>query len=256
MQYLGLDLGSRQVKLVLMSEAGILRTASWHTGKFYRQFARSENGVLTLALEGLDIEGEFVGVTTGYGRNHIAFKDMTAINELKAHSLGAVYQSQATDFTLLDVGGQDVKVLKIRNGLMVDMNLNDKCAASCGRFLEQMAEVLDMELEVLMDAYEAPVALSSTCAVFCESELIGKMAEGYPTERLAAGVNEALFKRIEPLLKHFPDASLWLSGGVSSSAALQHALSQRYASVRVLQNPVYNGAIGCCLYAKQIMEVI
>lgn len=256
MQYLGLDLGSRQVKLVLMSEDGTTRKSSWHTGKFYKQFACSENGILKLALDSLGIKGAYVGVTTGYGRNHIAFEGLTAINELKAHSLGAVYQTQCMNFTLLDVGGQDVKVLKIRNGLLEDMNLNDKCAASCGRFLEQMAEVLDMSLEALMAAFEEPVALSSTCAVFCESELIGKMAEGCSLERLAAGVNEALYKRIEPLLKHFPDSNLWLSGGVSASAALRLALSQRYKSVQVLNDPIYNGAIGCCLHAKQLEEVI
>lgn len=254
MQYLGIDLGSRQVKLVLMSEAGIVKSALWHTGKFYKQYARSQNGMLTLALEDLGISEPFIGVTTGYGRNHLEFSGLTAINEIKAHGLGAVYQTGEKNFTLLDVGGQDVKVLKIRNGHIEDMNLNDKCAASCGRFLEQMAEVLDLNLSELIHMSESPVTLSSTCAVFCESELIGKMAEGLPASQLAAGVNLALYKRIEPLLKNFEDHLLWLSGGVAHSEALHKALRQRYESVKVLENPVFNGALGCCLYAKMLEQ--
>lgn len=252
MHYLGIDLGSRQVKLVLMSNEGIIKTHIWHTGKFYKQFASSENGLLTLALRDMGIEGQVVGVTTGYGRNHTQFNGFTAINEIKAHGLGAVYQTQEKDFTLLDVGGQDVKVIKIRDGLLEDMNLNDKCAASCGRFLEQMAEVLDMPLAELLDMKSDPIKLSSTCAVFCESELIGKMAEGFSLKELAAGVNQALFKRIEPLLKGFDDNKLWLSGGIAHSHALQGYLLEHYQTVKVLEDPIFNGAIGCCLHARVI----
>ena len=93
--------------------------------------------------------------------------------------------------------------MRIAKGQLVDMTLNDKCAASCGRFLEQMAEILDMPLEVMTQHVAEPVSLSSTCAVFCESELIGKMAEGCTPEALAAGVNWSLFKRLEPMLSGF-----------------------------------------------------
>lgn len=261
MMTLGLDLGSRQVKLVLMNEGSIVTEQTWHTAFFYRNLcgpshtSAQQLKVFHERLENLinqPLSDVKAFVSTGYGRNNIHLEGFTAINELKAHSLGAVHQTGEKNFTLLDVGGQDVKIMKIQEGQLADMNLNDKCAASCGRFLEQMAEVLDMPLDLLTEQVEEPVALSSTCAVFCESELIGRLAEGKSPNHLAAGVNLSLFKRLQPMMRGFEAEVLWLSGGVSASRALRHHLKSHYQEVRVLPNPVYNGAIGCCIYGQKI----
>lgn len=263
MKTLGLDLGSRQVKMVLMNETAILSEQAWHTAFFYRNLcgpSQESDQQLELFKDRLEnlinqsLNDVSAFVSTGYGRNNIHLDGFTAINELKAHSLGAVHQTGERDFTLLDVGGQDVKIMKIQEGQLTDMNLNDKCAASCGRFLEQMAEVLDMSLSQLTEQVADPVALSSTCAVFCESELIGRLAEGKELKHLAAGVNLSLFKRLQPMMRGFEAEVLWLSGGVASSKALQHHLKAYYKEVKVLQNPVYNGAIGCCIHGQKIKK--
>lgn len=255
MTVLGLDLGSRQVKLCILKDDVVIKRESWHTAAFYRTFCSpAEGGALKVDLRQLTDETIDICVSTGYGRNNTYLSDFYAINELKAHSLGAVYQTGERDFILLDVGGQDVKIMRVENGNLVDMNLNDKCAASCGRFLEQMAEVLDIPLDALMEAKDHPVALSSTCAVFCESELIGKLAEGHPTAHLAAGVNQSLFMRIRPMMTGFEHNKLWLSGGVARSLALQKALTEHYETVREIEDSTYNGALGCCVHGRQLLN--
>lgn len=278
MKTLGLDLGSRQVKLAIMDEQGLVSQQLWHTAYFYRNlcgpsavmhqgmeeghqpsfsYAQPHAPSLQLFTEKLEnlinqsLSDVKAFVSTGYGRNNIHLEGFTAINELKAHSQGALEQTGQQSFILLDVGGQDVKIMRIEGGQLTDMNLNDKCAASCGRFLEQMAEVLDMPLDQLTRLVEEPIALSSTCAVFCESELIGKLAEGKEPAHLAAGVNLSLFKRLQPMLRGFEGEVLWLSGGVSGSLALQHFLKEHYLSVKVLPNAAYNGAIGCCIHGRK-----
>lgn len=256
MGIVGLDLGSRQVKLAYMADGEILKTTAWHTAQFYRKFCKpgKDGKGLGIALEDLGIESAEILISTGYGRNNTNLNGFIPINEIKAHALGAQYQTQEKSFVLLDVGGQDVKVMRVKLGQLIEMNLNDKCAASCGRFLEQMAEVLDIRLEELTEHYLDPVSLSSTCAVFCESELIGKMAEGFEMKALAAGVNRSLYKRLEPMLSGFEDQQLFLSGGVAHSQALQYFLKEIYPKVEAVSDPIFNGAIGCCEYGKSVLE--
>lgn len=256
MGIVGLDLGSRQVKLAYMEEGSVTKQMAWHTAQFYRNFCKPGNDGkgLGIALEDLGVGSAELLISTGYGRNNTHLNGFIPINEIKAHALGAQYQMKEKNFVLLDVGGQDVKVMRVKLGQLVEMNLNDKCAASCGRFLEQMAEVLDITLDELTTHYEDPVALSSTCAVFCESELIGKMAEGIETKALAAGVNRSLYKRLEPMLSGFEDQQLFLSGGVAHSQALQRYLKEIYPKVEAVTDPIFNGAIGCCEYGRSLLE--
>ena len=256
MGIVGLDLGSRQVKMVYMEDGRILKKNAWHTAQFYRNFCKpSQDGKgIGIVLEELGIESAEMLVSTGYGRNNTNLNGFIPINEIKAHALGAQFQTDEKNFVLLDVGGQDVKVMRVKLGQLVEMNLNDKCAASCGRFLEQMAEVLDISLGELTEHHAEPVSLSSTCAVFCESELISKMAEGFETKTLAAGVNHSLYKRLEPMLSGFEDQQLFLSGGVANSKALKHYLEGIYPKVEAVSDPIFNGAIGCCEYGRSVLE--
>jgi predicted CoA-substrate-specific enzyme activase len=151
----------------------------------------------------------------------------------------------------LDVGGQDVKIIMVEKGMVTDLELNEKCAASCGRYLENMANVLEIPLLEMFAFNEEPVPLNSTCAVFSESELIGKIAEGYPLEKLCAGVNFSLYKRLKPLLSKFKSETLLLSGGVSKNSALVSYLKKDYREVIVVDDAQYNGANGCCIYGEK-----
>jgi predicted CoA-substrate-specific enzyme activase len=251
MRRLGIDLGSREVKVVLMEEETILQKFKVSTMQFYRDFCDFD-GKIIVNLEKLNIKDVHSFVSTGYGRNNIDLKLFKPINEIKAHVYGAIYQTGLKDFILLDVGGQDVKVMKVENGLITDLELNEKCAASCGRYLENMANILEINIDELFTHYKDPVDLNSTCAVFSESELIGKIAEGVPMERLCAGVNYSLYKRLLPMLTKFNGTKLLLAGGVAKNEALKKYLGNEYKEVITLEQAQFNGALGCCYYSERM----
>ncbi|ODA41467.1 acyl-CoA dehydratase activase [Desulfosporosinus sp. BG] len=249
----GIDLGSRSVKIALMErpEEGarleILRLESLDTIRFYREYGRKQGDKLVVNFEALGLPVVDRLVSTGYGRNTLELAGGEAIPELKAHVLGAIYQTGLTDFTLIDLGGQDSKIIQVRKGKMIDFLTNDKCAASSGRYLENMASVLDVTLEELGQYTDNPVELNSTCAVFGESELIGKIVEGFPLAELGAGVNATIVKRILPLLRSFAGEVLVFTGGVAHNRAVAKLLEVGSGRRIVIpQEPQFNGAIGCC----------
>lgn len=248
----GIDLGSRNVKLALMKEGQITETRTYDTITFYKEYAVKKEDQLYIDFESLNIPKCNKIVSTGYGRLTVKLAGAEAIPELKAHYLGAVFQCGIEDFTLLDLGGQDSKLIKVSNGKMVDFVTNDKCAASSGRYLENMATVLGIDLGELSKYYEKPVELNSTCAVFGESELIGKIVEGYTLESMAAGVNYTIYKRIQPLLYQMGHERLVFVGGVARNIALVEILKKELGSEIIIPPlPQYNGAIGCCVFAKK-----
>lgn len=257
----GVDLGSRSVKIAVM-EAGtddepgrIVRLEKVDTIAFYRGYGRKQGDKLVVDFAGLGLDAVEMLVSTGYGRNTLELAGGEAIPELKAHVLGAVYQTGLKDFTLIDLGGQDSKIIQVRRGRMQDFLTNDKCAASSGRYLENMAHVLGMSLEELGCHIEDPVELSSTCAVFGESELIGQIVEGRPLPQLAAGVNATIVRRVLPLLRNFPGETIVFTGGVAHNSAVRILLAQQTRrEVMVPPEPQFNGAIGCCVYGQRQRE--
>ncbi|HOQ01859.1 MAG TPA: acyl-CoA dehydratase activase [Acetivibrio clariflavus] len=248
MRILGIDLGSRSVKIAVFEDDKFISGKVYDTAVFYRDYCSNENNTIKVDFDKLEIENFEKIISTGYGRNNVNVNNAEVITELKAHTFGAVWQTGLKDFTLLDIGGQDSKVISVKNGRMSDMVLNDKCAASCGRYLENMANVIGISIDEMKKYYDDPVELSSTCAVFGESELIGRISEGYTVPRLAAGVNYSLYKRIKPILARFPAENLVLTGGVANNEALVYFIESDlgWGKIIVPENPQLNGAIGCC----------
>ncbi|BBB89999.1 MAG TPA: acyl-CoA dehydratase activase [Methylomusa anaerophila] len=248
----GIDLGSRSVKLVVMDEKAICATRIYETASFYREYGRRQTSGFAVDFGALGLPAVTAVTATGYGRNTIDIADAVIIPELKAHVLGAIWQTGRTDFTLLDLGGQDSKVIKVRQGKMVDFQTNDKCAASTGRYLENMATVLGISLNELSRYNESPVELNATCAIFGESELIGKIAEGYTVSQLAAGVNYTIFKRIKPMLSALASDTLVFTGGVALGTAIRDFIAgEMKVEVIVPPQPQLNGAIGCAVYNRK-----
>jgi len=247
--FIGLDLGSRNVKVVLMEEGHSLRLQKFDTMKFYREHGKKEGGQLVVDFSALGLPADGAVITaTGYGRQTVNVKGARVIPEIKAHVLGAGYLTGLTDFTLLDLGGQDSKVALVRRGRMVDFLTNDKCAASTGRYLENMAAVLNISLEELSLHHRSPAELTSTCAIFGESELIGLVVEGCSIPILAAGVNHSIFKRIRPMLVKLSSETIVFTGGVAHNGALRRIIQEETgAAVIVPENPEYAGAVGCCV---------
>lgn len=252
MRILGIDLGSREVKVVFMENSLIIQKEKFSTMRFYRDYCSFDDKV-KVNLEKLGFGQMDRAVSTGYGKNNTDLRCFTQINELKAHIYGAIYQTALKDFILLDIGGQDVKVVRVEKGIATDLELNEKCAASCGRYLENMANVLEVSLNEMSRYSENPEALNSTCSVFAESELIGKIAEGVALEKLCAGVNYSLYKRLHPLLSKFTGKKLVLTGGVANNASIKKYLKKDYEEIVSIDEPQFNGAIGCCYYGSKFL---
>lgn len=252
---LGIDLGSRQAKFAALDGDRVLWLKSFDTIPFYKQYGSLRDGklVLDFAAMGVISPEELAAtplVVTGYGRNTLDLAGGRVIPEIQAHVAGARLQTELTTFTLLDMGGQDSKVARVEDGILVDFVMNDKCAASSGRYLENMAKVLDVSIEELSRHHRDPVPLDATCGIFGESELIGRIIEGHPLERLCAGVNNTLIKRVAPMLRRFPTDLIVLTGGVAQSLAFQELLREATdAEIRIPEHPQHNGAIGCARVA-------
>jgi len=249
---IGIDLGSRKVKFALTAEGSVTRLDTFDTLSFYKRFGRMKGDELTFDLEGTGLfsAAEVAAATvvaTGYGRNTLHLKGVRVVSEIRAHVAGALFQTGLRDFTLLDMGGQDTKVALVRNGALQDFVMNDKCAASSGRYLENMAAILEVTLDELSSHWKDPVRLDATCGIFGESELIGQILRGYSVARLCAGVNQTLVKRVIPMLKRFPSEKIVLTGGVALDGALVRLLEEEGFVVTVPPSPQHNGAIGCAV---------
>ena len=258
---IGIDLGSRKAKFAVIKPGETVRLADYDTVTFYKRFGSMQGEELRLDLSatGLFTAEELAAsavVVTGYGRNTLNLKDATVISEIRAHVAGAIHQTGLREFTLLDLGGQDTKVAQVKEGRLADFLMNDKCAASSGRYLENMAAILEVSLEELSSHWQDPVLLDSTCGIFGESELIGQILRGHPTERLCAGVNQTLVRRVMPMLKRFTSPHLLVTGGVARNKALISLLEQETGGpVIVPLHAQHNGAIGCAALALHSSKI-
>lgn len=245
MKNIGIDLGSRYVKMV-KADGENIEFERFDTVSFYKQFIKRDGDNTYIDVDKLGIDKDYTITATGYGRNLMSFANAEIISEIKAHFRGALRQTGDTDFILIDIGGQDSKVILGKEGYIEDFIMNDKCAASTGRFAENACNVLGISIDELSVMDKNPSNLSSTCAVFCESELIGLMASGVEIESIASGVNKSIAKRLMPLIKSFQSDTIYASGGVASNKSLIHFISELIGKkVIPLQNPQYNGALGC-----------
>lgn len=245
MKNIGIDLGSRYVKMV-KADGENLEFMRYDTVSFYRQYIKRDKESTYIDVEKLGIDKDYKITATGYGRNLMSFANAEIISEIKAHFRGALRQTGDDSFVLIDIGGQDSKVILGKYGYIEDFIMNDKCAASTGRFAENACNVLGITIDELSQMDKDPSNLSSTCAVFCESELIGLMASGVELESIASGVNKSIAKRLMPLIKSFQSDKIYASGGVASNKSLIYYISELIGkNVVPLENPQYNGALGC-----------
>ena len=246
----GLDFGSRFVKLVYAGNGRSFRRRKVDTLTFYRDYLERRGDRLVPDWERLRLAPPERLVVTGYGKDLLK-EHFPTITEIRAHFLGARHQTGLEHFILLEMGGQDTKVLYIREGRVFDFLTNDRCAAGTGRYLENMARFLKIPLPRFAAAWEEPVEISHTCAIFGESELIGYLLRGAPIERIAAGVNASVARWARMLVKRYPCSTLVFAGGVARNLAVVRLLKD-FSGLRVVvpPHPQFNGALGCCLEAQ------
>lgn len=195
-------------------------------------------------------------VGTGYGRVNLPMADRT-VTELTCHAKGAHYLNPEVR-TVIDIGGQDSKVIHVdHEGNMIDFAMNDKCAAGTGRFLEVMTRALELTLEELGEsALQArrPCAITNTCAVFAESEVISLLASGEAKVDIAAGLHRAIAQRVGNMARRLGVlSSVAFVGGVAKNAGVRKALEE-FLEIRFVPtelDPQLNGALGAAVLARE-----
>jgi predicted CoA-substrate-specific enzyme activase len=248
---MGLDFGSRFVKLAHTTDFQCFGYKKLDTLIFYRDYFHKTPEKVAFDWHRLGLRPPAKLVVTGYGKH--LFKDMLpTITEIRAHFLGARFQTGLEHFILLEIGGQDTKALYVKEGRVFDFLTNDKCAAGTGRYLDNMARFLKMPWRQFTACSRDPVPISNTCAIFGETELISHLLDGAPVTQIAAGVNDSVARRALQMIKRFPSRTLVFVGGVARNRAVVESLrrSGRY-NVLVPPEPQFNGAMGCCLEGRE-----
>jgi len=245
----GLDFGSRFVKLVYPRERGGWGRRRVDSMVFYRDYLRRRAGRVVIDWDRLGLAPPAALVATGYGKDLLK-THFPVITEIRAHFLGARQQTGLAHFILLEMGGQDTKVLYIRDGRVFDFLTNDRCAAGTGRYLENMARFLKLPLAEFAGHWRDPVDISQTCAIFGETELVGHLLAGVDPARIAAGVNASVARRALAMLQRYRCATLVFVGGVAQNRAVVKLLGDwGDFEVMVPAHPQFNGALGCALEA-------
>jgi predicted CoA-substrate-specific enzyme activase len=255
MYFAGVDIGSTMTKVVIMDEA-ILSSVIGPTGAEHRRLAYK---VMEEALERANLNFEQITyvVATGYGRINVPFADKQ-ITEITCHTRGVSWLFP-TVRTIVDIGGQDAKGIKVVNGRVADFVMNDKCAAGTGRFLEVIAETLGVKLEELGELSlraNKIEKISSTCTVFAEQEVVSRMAEGAHLEDIIAGIHDAIASRIYAMAERLKiEKDVVLTGGGAKNIGLRKAFEVRLGySPLVPPEPLLTGAIGAALLAHQLTQ--
>ncbi len=249
--FLGLDLGSRTTKVVEMAGGEIVRFEVFDTAhdSLDRVRARLADG------------GYRRAAATGYGRFLMnAHLDCRIVTEITACALGARFVRPAAGL-VIDVGGQDSKVIRLGDGPgpFADFEMNDRCAAGTGRFLEVMAGHLGFSLEefgrAAGEAGEAgePIALSSMCTVFAESEVISLLAAGRDRKAIALALHRSVADRIYPLAARFDaEGEIVLAGGVALNPSFVKVLAEKLGrEVVIPAYPQIVTAVGAALVAAR-----
>lgn len=253
--FAGLDIGSLSTETVIIDKKqNIAASTILSTGA--NAIAAAEKS-LNLALEKAEIKKEHIHyiIATGYGRVNIPFSNKT-VTEITCHGRGA-YHFFPNTLTIIDIGGQDSKVIKLdASGKVTDFLMNDKCAAGTGRFLEVMAKTLETHLEDLGGLSlraKKKLSISSMCTVFAESEVVSLIGQGETKEDIAYGLHHAISQRVVAMAKQIGIANeVTMTGGVAKNKGVVAALEEKIGcKINIPEEPQIIGALGAALLALE-----
>jgi (R)-2-hydroxyacyl-CoA dehydratese activating ATPase len=253
----GCDVGSLTAKAVILNDSKIIGHALVRSSFNPEECAEQ---VMDMALGSAGLSFGDIGfcVGTGYGRERIGFAGK-AMSEIACHAKGA-HWILPTVRTIIDIGGQDCKAIKLDDkGNVARFITNDKCASGTGRFLEVMAKLIGVELEELgriSSQARNPISLAATCTAWAQAEVIVHLNTNTPRADLAAGVNEAMAARVAILAKSVGvEKDVCMTGGVAKNqgvlSALEKQLSVPIRRLRV--DPQVMGALGAAVFAREKM---
>jgi (R)-2-hydroxyacyl-CoA dehydratese activating ATPase len=252
--FAGIDLGSTMTKVIIIDNTcRILAQVIKHTGAEHRRLA---NQVMEEALKqaGVSFNDVAACIATGYGRINVPFADRQ-ISELSCHARGVSHFFPCVR-TAIDIGGQDSKGLKIRDGKLLDFIMSDKCAAGTGRFLEVLAAALGLRVEDLGEISSRAtkkVTINSTCTVFGYQEVIARLSEGLAVEDIVAGLHEAIASRVAGMVKRLKvEPDVVFTGGVARNKGVVKALEEKLGyRLLVPDEPLISGALGAALLGRE-----
>lgn len=253
----GFDVGSLTTKAVIIKNNKIAGSALVRSGP---KPVESAARVLEKLLEetGLNQSDITCAVGTGYGREKISFVDK-AVSEISCHGKGAQWLIPSAR-TIIDIGGQDCKVIKLdKDGNLIKFITNDKCASGTGRFLDVMAKVMNIEpseLGTLSAKSTEPIPFASICTVWAQADVIKHINLRKPAEDICAGINTAMANRVAMLTNAIKiEKDICMTGGVAKNSGVVKALSKLLGH-RIKQikkaDPQLVGAIGAALFAEEM----
>lgn len=257
--YLGVDIGSSSSKAAILDdnkELKALAIKNLGTGTH----AYEEMIAEALNQAGIRYEDLKYTVVTGYGRLGFEYEDKAAdkqITEISCHAKGVNYFVKDAR-TIVDIGGQDAKVIRLtEDGRVENFVMNEKCAAGTGRFIEVMARVLAVpigELSALADRSQKDIQINNTCTVFAESEVISRLAAGEALEDVARGAHVAIAKRVAGMCQRVGySPKVVMTGGVALNPNLVDALGRELKTeIEVVPHCQGAGAIGAACYAYEL----
>ncbi len=255
MYAIGIDIGSTSAKSIALDEEGqILFSDLQPTG--WSSVDTAEAVRKKLEEAGIRIE-DAKTVATGYGRGAVPYADKQ-VTEITCHALGACrIFPDLTDLIVIDIGGQDTKIIRIQDRMVSEFIMNDKCSAGTGRFLEVMATTLGVKPEELfaLAAKGTGVEISSMCTVFAESEVISLIGKGEKKENIAHGIVASIVKKVASQADRLIDPSLplCLTGGLCEAAYISEMLGKELGH-SILTDPLgrYAGALGAAVRASKL----
>jgi len=251
----GIDIGSTMTKAVVMGDELVAQVIG-PTGAEHRHLA---NKVMEEALKRAGIPFDDVAciIATGYGRINVPFADKQ-ITEITCHARGVAYLFPTVK-TIIDIGGQDAKGIKIAGGRVVNFVMNDKCAAGTGRFLEVIAEALGLKLNEIGELSvraASKAKISNTCTIFAEQEVVSRIAEGIPIEDILAGLHEAIASRVFRMAEKIKiERDMVLTGGVAKNIGMVKAFEDLLGYPPLIpEEPLLTGAIGAALLGCELVK--
>jgi len=256
----GVDVGSVSSQAVIMVDGEIYCYSSMRTGS---NSPDSANNAIDWALEGtgLTLDKIQYAVGTGYGRVNVPFAKR-AITEIACHARGANFIYGPEIRTVLDMGGQDCKVIRCdQRGKVTAFLMNDKCAAGTGRGMEVFADLLQVHIndvgKMSLEVDEEPEPVSSTCVIFAKSEAVGLLRKGWPKEKVLAAYCSAMAHRVVTLLLRLGiEEKFAITGGIAKNIGVVKRLEDELNIKAPEPNidPQLAGAIGAALFAKALVE--
>lgn len=251
MHYVGIDIGSTATKVSVFKGDKLEYNYNLRTG--WSSIEVSNEVLEKLQADGIERENMKV-VATGYGRISVPYADKQ-ITEITCHGKGVDYLL-GTDATIIDIGGQDTKIITLKNGRVTDFTMNDKCAAGTGKFMELMSNTLGVSIDELctMATQGEDISISSMCTVFAESEVISLIGRGTDRNSISRGIVNSITGRVSSMLfKHGAGDNIYLTGGLCEVDNFRKLLSEKIEK-DINTNPLarHAGSIGAALLARNV----